>query len=385
MTVRDSSLPARRAMTGLAGVALVAFLAALILFDRLSHAGPPVVHVIMAIGVMPLIMGAMIYFTPVLTRSRAPSWPVLALPLLALMAGLLVTACLQWWRDGLLFPGVLVIMITGVLFGWMWHRGSSMPGRPHPGLYWYLAALVCLLLGMTAMLLATFWPEYWIPLKRFHLHINLLGYVGLTAVGTLYVLIPTVAGYADDATRGCLRRDLFPAAVGVLVVAAGSMGWTWLAWPGLVLWLFVLVRYAWPLMARWRKFVWGWHRPGSSLAAAVLGLILVLISGGFHSAGKWPATVSVQLYFFMFLFPLVTGAISCLLPVWLWPARNVPAYEYAARRLAWGSGVRSLIFMIAGGMAWTGMTGAVSLALLGIAVFICQSAWALWPRFSAAI
>ena len=385
MTVRDSSLPARYAMTVLAVAALVAFLTALVLFRRLPQAAPPIVHLLMAIGVMPLIMGAMIYFTPVLTRSRASPWPVLALPLLALMAGLLVTACLQWRRDWLPFPAVLVILISGTQLGWMWRRGRSMLGRPHPGLYWYLAALTCLIFGVTAMLVAIFWPEYWIPLKRFHLHVNILGFVGLTAVGTLYVLIPTVAGYTDDAAHGRLQRDFYPAAVGVLLVATGSMGWTWLTWPGLVLWLFVLARYAWTLVSRWRKFVWGWHRPGSSLAAAVLGLMLVSISGGFHSAGIWPAPVSMQLFFFMFLFPLVTGAISFLLPVWLWPARNIPAYEDAARRLAWGSGVRALIFMIAGGMAWMGMTGSFCLAILGIAVFICQGLWALWPRFSSGI
>ncbi len=382
MIARDSSRPARRAMTGLAGAALVAFFAALVLFNRQPQATPPLVHVIMAIGIMPLIMGAMIYFTPVLTRTRAPSWPVLALPLLALIAGSLVTACLQWRRDWLPFPAVLVILITGAVLGWMWHRGSLMLGRPHPGWHWYLAALACLLLGVTAMLVAMFRPEYWIPLRRFHLHINMLGFVGLTAVGTLRVLIPTVAGYADVAARGRLQGDLFPAALGVLLVAVGSTGRMWLVWPGLALWFMVLVRFAWPLATRWRKFIWGWHCPGTPLAAAVPGLMLVSISGVFHFAAKWPATVSVQLFFFMFLFPLVTGAIGYLLPVWLWPARDVPAYEDAARRLAWGSGVRTLIFMIAGIMAWVGMTAAFCLAILGIAVFICQGVWALWPRIS---
>jgi hypothetical protein len=383
VTTRDPSLPARRAMTVLAAVALAAFAAALVLSKRLPQDAPPVVHVVMAVGVMPLIMGAMIYFTPVLTRGRAPSWPVLALPLLALIAGSMVTACLQWRRDWLPFPAFLTLLIDGALLGWMWHRGRVMLGRPHPGLYWYLVALACLLIGVTAILVATFRPEYWTPLKRFHLHINVLGFIGLAAVGTLQVLIPTVAGYADDGARGRLQGDLYPAAAGALLVAAGSAGWTWLVWPGLALWLMMLARLAWPLVTRRREIVWGWHRSGTPLAAAVFGLMLVSITGGFHSSGTWPAAVSLPAFFFMFLFPLVTGAVGHLLPVWLWPARDAPAYEISARRLACGSGARTLIFMIAGVMALTGMPGAFYPAILGIAAFIGQCAWALWPRIAS--
>ena len=383
MTVRDSSLPVRWAMTGLAGTTIVVFFTALVLFHRQPQAAPLVVHVIMAIGIMPLIMGAMIYFTPVLTRSHAPPWPVLAIPLLALIAGSMATACLQWRREWLPFPAFLVVSITGVLLGWMWHRGRSMPGRPHPGLFWYVAALACLMLGMTAILVATFRPEYWTALKRFHLHVNLLGFVGLSAVGTLHVLVPTVANYPGDEARIRLWRDLYPAAAGVLLIAAGSGGWTWLVWPGFVLWCITLVRLAWPLVTRRRKLVWGWNRPGTSLAAAVFGLMLVSLSGGFHSAGTWQDAVSIPLFFFIFLFPLVTGAVGYLLPVWLWPARNVPAYERAARRFAWGSGARMLFFVTAGAMALAGMAGAFYPAILGIAVFICQGVWAIWPRFSS--
>jgi hypothetical protein len=63
----------------------------------------------------------------------------------------------------------------------------------------------------------------------------------------------------------------------------------------------------------------------------------------------------------------------------------VPAYENASRRFARGSGVRTLIFVTAGIMAWAGMAGAFYPAILGIAVFICQGVWAIWPRFSSEI
>jgi hypothetical protein len=112
------------------------------------------------------------------------------------------------------------------------------------------------------------------------------------------------------------------------------------------------------------------------------GLMLVLVTGGLHAAGVLPADVALPLFFYLFLFPLVTGAISYLLPVWIWPARNTAAYEFAVRRLAWGSGARALIFYLAGGMAWAGVPGAVYPAVAVMAVFLGQAIWAVSARFS---
>lgn len=384
-TARDSSNPVRYVMIGLAGVALIAFLAALAQFHRLPHSAPPIIHVIMAIGIMPLIMGAMIYFTPVLTHSRTPSWPILLTPLLAFVAGTMATSSLLWHRDLISIPALLSIVTAGAVLGWMWHRAHTMFGRPHPGLNWYLWALTCLLLGLISIFIATRWPEYWVALKRFHLHINLLGFVGLTAFGTLRVLMPTVAGYADPGARQRLHKDIYPMLTGTVFIAAGSAWWIWLVWPGLVLWLYPLARFAWPLASTWRKFIWGWHRPATSLAFAVIGLSTVLVSGILHAVGVWSSGVTVSLFFFVFLFPLVTGAVSYLLPVWLWPERHAPAYETAARRLAWGSGLRALVFLAAGTMAGAHQPEAAYLAGTGVAVFVLPVAWAIWARFFSPI
>jgi hypothetical protein len=112
--------------------------------------------------------------------------------------------------------------------------------------------------------------------------------------------------------------------------------------------------------------------------------MLVLIAGGMHAAGVQPSGVALPLFFYLFLFPLVTGAISYLLPVWIWPARNTAAYESAVQRLAWASGTRALAFFLAGIMAWTGLPGAVYLAGAVMAVFLGQAVWALSARFSGA-
>jgi hypothetical protein len=116
------------------------------------------------------------------------------------------------------------------------------------------------------------------------------------------------------------------------------------------------------------------------LGLAVFGLIAVLVSAGFHATGARLSGVSMQVFFFVFLFPLVTGAVSYLLPVWLWPARDSAVYECTTRRLAWGSGVRSLVFLAAGIVTCIGMRGAVYLAGVGILIFLLQIVWALWTR-----
>ena len=379
----DPSKPSRLLMTGLAGIALLAFFTVVAGVEVLPS--PSLIHVVLALGVMPLILGAMMYFTPVLTHSRAPALPWLMLPLLALASGALAVVFMSWRRELLFIPLLLALVAIATVFGWMLHRARTMLGRPHPGLYWYAWALACLFLGLTAMLAATLLPDHWANLRQFHLHINLLGFVGLTAYGTLRVLLPTVAAYADPSARECLRRDLYIMVAGTLLIAVGSFSNAWLMWPGLMLWLIPLMRFAVPLVLRWRKHVWGWHRPGTSLGFAVFGLITVLVSGGVHAVGALPAYSALPLFFYMFLFPLVTGAVSYLLPVWLWPARNNAAYEIAARRLAWGSGARALVFFMAGGMALAGISGAAYLAGAVMLVFLAQVILALSARVSTPV
>lgn len=378
----DPSRLTRRAMLVLGIAAPVLFLAALILSSCLRQYAPALVHLILAAGVMPLIMAAMIYFTPVLTHSRAPSWPVLLVPGVALIAGAGAAASIFWRRDLILAPALSAMFAAAALLGWIRHRARTMLGRPHPGLAWYQLALAGLLFGLLAISVAALWPEHWAALRRFHLHINIYGFIGLTAMGTLHVLLPTVAGYTDPATRVRLQHDLFPMALGALLLAIGSAWWIWLVWPGLVLCLIPLTRFAASLVPRWRESVWGWHRPSVSLGLAVPGLMLVLIAGGLHAVGALPTEVALPLFFYMFLFPLVTGAVSYLLPVWIWPARNTTAYESAVRRLAWGSGARALVFLAAGVMAWAGLPEAVYLAGAVMAVFLAQAIWAVSARFS---
>ncbi len=373
----DSARSVRRVMIGLASMALIVFLVVTTQFHRLPQGSSSLIHLLMALGILPLIMGAMIYFTPVLTRSRVPEWPVLLLPFVALLAGGLVTVCLVWWRYLLLAPALLGLLSCGLLLVWMWRRAHLALGTPHPGLYWYLFALLSLLSGLIAILGAVLWPEHWLALRRFHLHINVLGFVGLTALGTLRVLIPTVAGYADPDASRWLKKNLPLAATGAWLVAVCAAFSPMLSLVGLLLWFIPWLRFAATIVLARRSKIWGWHRAGTSLAVAMLGWGAVLATGGLHAVSAWPAHVTTQLLFLIFLLPLVTGAVSYLLPVWIWPARNTSAYAVASQRLAYGSGIRALVFLTAGILVASGFTGAIYLALAGIVVFALQVVWLL--------
>ncbi len=338
---------------------------------------PPAAHIHLALaaGMMPLILGAMLHFAPVLTRSAAPAPPIRLLPWLAQGGGILATLAF-------LFPGFLVagrnlaaisaLAAAATLAVWMWRRGRQTLGSPHPSLNWYLAALACLMLALLAVLAMHPWPEHSLALKRLHLHLNLLGLIGLTAVGTVQVLLPTAAGRGDAQVAGRLRQDLRFALAATLSVAVGAAAIPGLAWAGLALWLLPLYR----MLAAWLKLypaeIFAWHGAVPSLAAAALGLTLALLAGALHAAGHIQAGGAGHMFILAFLLPLVTGAVSQLLPLWLRPGAQTPWHGETRQRLGRWSGIRALLFMGGGIAAAAGWRAGVPLAGLGLAWFIAQ-------------
>jgi hypothetical protein len=203
-------------------------------------------------------------------------------------------------------------------------------------------------------------------LRAFHLHLNLYGFVGLTAVGTLQVLMPTAAGQADPQAGQRLRQDLKWAVAGALAIALGQAAWPPLTWLGVALWGWVLGRM---LLAWWRLHrarILGLHGAEPVLAVAVLGFAasLAALLTGQEQIGP------LTLFLPAFLMPLVTGAAGVLAPVWLSPAQ---ATAHAAGRQTlnrWG-GVRALLFLAAGllpllGYKCAGMPALTALCWFGI-------------------
>lgn len=337
---------ASRVLAFQGAVAVAAFAASLTVDHPLVRT-----HLTLAVGVMPLILAAMLYFVPVLTRgAAAPPWAA-ALPLAALAGGIM--AALAFGR-GAGAPALFVAAAAAALVAalglalWALWRADAALGSPHPCLHWYLAALACLGLALAATLLIHHWPGKYLPIKRLHLHLNTMGFVGLTALGTLQVLMPTAAGRPDESAARRLRGGLSFALGGTLLAAAGSAWFAPLAWAGAALWAVPAALTAASWWTRYRGQLLAWHGAPPLLAAALLGFTLNLAFGVAHGAAAVSGRHALGLFFYAFLFPLVTGALTQLLPVWLRPGPHAAWQEQARARLGRFSGAAALVFLVAG-------------------------------------
>lgn len=334
-------------------------------------------HLAFAMGVMPLIMGAMSHFVPVLTRTGAAARQVELMAVLAWQAGVLLVA---FFAFGLpesvrLFAASFALLAAARLAGWQWMRAKAALGGPHPGVYWYLAALLCLAASLLAVVGMDVWPQQALALKRLHLHLNLFGFVGLAAVGTLQVLLPTVAGRPDPAVASRLRADLPLALAGTLLIALGAAWLPPLSWAGLVLWLLPLMRLARAWLGLYRDRIFRRHGAAPLLASALAGFAGALVAGSLHGAGWVESAHAGHGWVFAFLFPLVSGAAGQLLPLWLRPGRQEKWHDLARRRLTFGSGARALLLLAGGGMALAGARWGAVFALAGLLPFVLTAGW----------
>lgn len=356
-------------LIGLLLIALLGFLLGLILPQLTPLPPAPPLHLIFALSILPLILGAMTYFVPVLTRSSTPELLAFTPPLIGLAAGLVLAYSLFFAFHIYPAAAFLALLAATWLSIWMRRRARQTLGTPHPGLLWYQLALGALILGMIAILAGSVWPEQWQALRRLHLHLNLLGFIGLTALGTLRVLLPTTGGYSDPETAPWLQTQWQYLVSGSLLVAIGSAWYPPLSVAGLLLWLIPLFRFLRSLITTHRQNIWRWHGASVSLGTALFGLTMVLLGSGLHGTGWYPAAWSSNAFVLAFLLPLVTGAATHLLPIWIRPG-DQPATQQALRnQLGQGSGFRSALFLISGMLSLIGITWSSLPALLGLFYF----------------
>jgi hypothetical protein len=377
------------ALPALVLLAVVAFAAALLWAPHAGRAAA--LHLILAVGAMPLIFGAMSHFIPVLTRTRIATSGLLGIPVLALAGGALAVGALSlpelfWGRYA---GALLALTAASALLVWSRRRRAGMLGRPHPCLAWYEAALACLVLALLAILASAVWPQQTIALHRLHLHLNTLGFVGLTAVSTLAVLLPTVAGRPDPHVGPRLRRDLPWALAGTLLVAVGSAWFGPLAWIGGALWAVPLLRLGASWLRLYRAEILALHGAAPLLAAALAGLALSMILGAAApitvaplTAAGWLRPTEPALAFVSgFMLPLVSGAASQLLPVWLRP--GVQSNWHAKLRDSLGryGGIRAGLFCLGGIAAGTGHEWGLLLGAATLIWFLLQAGGALLQAF----
>jgi hypothetical protein len=316
-------------------------------------------HVAFALGVLPLILAAMSYFIPVLTRSGPAGFAAWLPPALGWSGGALaVFSFASDFSPTRLALAAILGGFAGLALGaWTVYRARRMLGPRHRGLDWYLTALAFLLLALLAVALIPLFPGQSNALRLFHLHANLLGFVGLTALGTLQVLLPTCLGKADPGAALRLRCDLKWAALGALLIAvsassmlpaSGSKVASGLAMLGAALYGWIIVRMLRAWISTFGKALRQIHGAAPSLAAAALGLFALLGLGFAHGVGWLPARPAVTGFVIAFLLPLVSGAAAHLLPVWMRPGAQGPWHQGLRARLCRWGGVRGLALLLIG-------------------------------------
>lgn len=349
-----------------------------------QSAAPPQVaaHLAFALGVLPLILAAIAYFVPVLTRGATAAPWLGGAAGLSWLAGALVVAGFGGLVDpadsaqfGALLAGVTAI---GVLV-WMLGRKRRTIGAAHPGLAWYLAAVAFLMAALLAVSLMAVWPEQRAALRQFHLHANLLGFVGLTAIGTLQVLLPTAVGRPDIRVRARLASDLKFACIGVLLLALGAAmtaaGHTsgpgkQMAVLGALLFLFAPLRMATYWVAAYAEPIGSVHGAAASLALASLGLIGLIFAGIGHALGFLAGREAVAGFVLAFLLPLVSGAATQLLPVWLRPGMQGAWHAGLRSRLGRLAGMRALLMVVGGLAVAFGWQQGIWISLAGVLLLI---------------
>lgn len=340
----------------------------------------PTFHVFFAAGAMPLVFGAIVHFVPVLTRTGMPAAPIRRLPLAVQAAGIVVPPGLAGLLPGwsLHAAATAVALVALVLIAWISRCLRAALGAPHPGARWYGAALLCLFFAVSLVPVWLVLPELRPMLRLFHLHANTLGFIGLAALGTLPVLVPTAMKRPEPHAGARLLRDLPLAIGGVLLVAAGATGAVWLAWCGVPPLLWVAGRN----LRAWRQ-AYGASAvlqdgAAAALAAATAGYVLLLLLGMAHGVGWLPARPAIAGFVALFLLPLVSGALSQLLPVWRHPGMDSPRRRALRERLVCGGRGRSLLFLGGGLLLVFGHDAGLLCLAAGLVHFALTLARAFW-------
>lgn len=347
--------------------AAASFLLALLLGASAVLVPAAALHVAFAVGVLPLIFGAVLHFVPVLTRSASPHRIIASLPFVAQGTGVLVVLAIQGFGPRwLLHPAASIdLLLALILMGWMAGCARRTVGSPHPGWRWYLASLFMLVLALAVVppFAAGVAPA---ALRLFHLHANTLGFITLAALGTLPVLMPTALKRPDSQAAPWLRRRLPVALGGALFLSFGAAA----MWPLSVGGGAFLLVITLGLLVHWlRTFgiavLWA-DGASASLTAALISLVLLLLVGVAHSGGLTSARGLVPAFGAAFLLPLVTGALAQLLPVWRFSGVQTPARDEMRQRLV-RTGRWRAVLLPAAGMAFALDQGALNvLGVLGV-------------------
>ncbi len=361
-------------------LATMAIALALWLFAALPLA--LVAHLVLAMGVGPLILAAMTYFVPVLTRSDGAPRSVESLAVVAWLGGLAMVASvavrLQETAAALAIVGVLLdAKAAAGLLLWMILKARRSLGATHPGLAWYVAALGFLLAALITVPLFWLWPEQRAALRLFHFHANLLGFVGLTAIGTLQVLLPTAAAHWDAQAALRLKQDLVFGVFGAALIALSAAWSSLLAGIGAFLFLLPLLRMGRSWCASFGDHLIRLHGAATALGMTCFGFTGLIFAGLGHARGYLHGDDALVGLVPAFLLPLVSGAAMQLLPVWLRPGRQDAWHGKLRSSLGRYSGVHAPLLVAGGLVTAFGSPQGLWLSAVGLLVLLTVAVRAL--------
>jgi len=246
----------------------------------------------------------------------------------------------------------------------------------------YLAAGLCLVLGIALGVLAAFQSDgsrLRDSLHVAHVHANIFGWVGLTVIGTLFTFWPTVLRTRIvDGVMNSAKRSLRLLLPGVLAAAlALSVHQRFIALVGVIAYATGICIAAAPFMRTWKQ-----KRPHDFAAFAIFfatsWLLLGVVSDTFALAfigdmgdyASWLDRV-VPAFLFGFVGQILLGALTFLVPVIL--GGGPAAVRDHIERLGTRWKLRLAVFNV--GTALTIVSGAFArlgygLLALSLAVFI---------------
>ncbi|MCM4084671.1 hypothetical protein [Paractinoplanes hotanensis] len=315
-----------------AGMLPLAYLAALVVVALFHPLLPSwrwlAVHLLLLGAVTNAIVIWSAHFTSAVLRAPAPAGrrgEALRLGLLNVgVVGVLAGGAADRPWPGVVGAGLVFAAVLAHL-AWLAARlRAALPARFTVTVHYYVAAATALLTGVPVgawMLVAD--EDSRTRLLLFHAHVNLLGWVTLTVLGTLLTLWPTIlrTRMADGAATAT-RRALPVAVVGLALLGIAVLAW----WPPLAAGGLALVAAAVGLLARpavqtaRRKTPASF--PGWSIAAAG-GWLLIALGVDVWTLLSAPDAAEAADRFGAVLVPLLVGfvaqtllgAMAYLLPV----------------------------------------------------------------------
>ena len=203
---------------------------------------------------------------------------------------LLVIAGVETGAWVVVLGGAVCLAAAAVSHAWEFVAGlrGALGNRFAPTLRYYVTAAALFLVGITLGTLLARSPEgeWHSRLIVAHAAVNVLGWIGLTMLGTLVTLWPTMLRTRMlDGTLRTAERTLAVLTAGVLIAAAGALaGWAWVAAAGLAVHTVGVALAAWTMVRLARA-----KRPASfatwSVAAGIAWLLGCLIAWTGTAAG----------------------------------------------------------------------------------------------------